>query len=158
MKTLIIVASTYTGATRKVADAIAEELKAIVQTPEEVTDLSPYDVIGIGSGIRFGSFDNRIMSFVRNALLDGEKIFIFSTRCRPILGDYHKELTYKQICYKTYSCGLQQENLAIFNLVTQRTPYFARKRTPLGVAFGLMVFIGLPKPSCWSGSGSCPFS
>lgn len=92
MKILIIVTSTYTGATLKVANAMSEELKATVMTPEEVTDLSSYDLIGFGSGIRFGSFDNRIMSFVRNASIDGKKIFIFTTRCRPILGGYHKEL------------------------------------------------------------------
>lgn len=92
MKTLIIVTSTYKGATLKVANAMAEELKAVVQTPEEVTDFSSYDLIGIGSGIRFASFDNRIMSFVKNAAIEGKKIFIFSTRCRPILGSYHKEL------------------------------------------------------------------
>lgn len=92
MKTLIIITSTYTGATLKVANVIAEELKAVVQTPEEATDLSSYDLVGIGSGIRFGSFDNRMMSFVRNVSLERKNIFIFSTRCRPILGGYHKEL------------------------------------------------------------------
>ena len=94
MKTLIIVSSTYLGNTMKVAKAMARELKATIKSPKEVTqsDLSSYDLIGLGSGINFASHHKEIISLVEELSITGKKIFIFSTRCRPILGNYHKKL------------------------------------------------------------------
>lgn len=94
MKTLIIVSSTYLGNTMKVAKAMAQELKATVKCPKEVTesDISSYDLIGLGSGINFASHNKEIISLVEELDIARKKIFIFSTRCRPILGSYHKKL------------------------------------------------------------------
>lgn len=66
MKTLIIVSSTYLGNTMKVAKAMAQELKATVKCPKEVTesDISSYDLIGLGSGINFASHNKEIISLV----------------------------------------------------------------------------------------------
>lgn len=94
MKTLIIVSSTYHGNTLKVAKAMAQELNATIKCPKEVnsSDISSYDLIGFGSGINFASHNKEIISFVEKLSIAGKKIFIFSTRCRPILGNYHKKL------------------------------------------------------------------
>lgn len=94
MKTLIIVSSTYLGNTLKVAKAMTEELKAIVLTPMEAAqaDISAFDLIGFGSGINFASHNKEIISLMKNISIKGQKVFIFSTRCRPILGKYHKKL------------------------------------------------------------------
>lgn len=94
MKTLIVVSSTYLGNTMKIANAMAEQIKATIQTPEkaDVSDIASYDLIGFGSGINFASHSKQIISFVENAPLQGKKVFIFSTRCRPVLGQYHKKL------------------------------------------------------------------
>lgn len=94
MKILIIVSSTYLGNTMKVANAMASEVNATIQSPEKTTseDVNSHELIGFGSGINFASHDNNIIRFVSNISLQGKKVFIFSTRCRPILGTYHKKL------------------------------------------------------------------
>lgn len=94
MKTLIIVSSTYLGNTMKVAKAMADELKATIKSPKEATlsDISSYDLIGLGSGINFASHAKEIIALVEGLCLANKKIFIFSTRCRPFLGNYHKRL------------------------------------------------------------------
>lgn len=94
MKILIVVSSNYLGNTMKVAQTMAGELKATIQSVEEaaLSGISSYDLIGFGSGIRFASHSREIISFVENISLKGKKVFIFSTRCRPILGGYHKRL------------------------------------------------------------------
>lgn len=94
MKTVIIVSSIYLGNTLKVAKAMAQELNATIKCPKEValSDISSYDLIGFGSGINFASHNKEIISLVEELSIAGKKIFIFSTRCRPILGNYHKKL------------------------------------------------------------------
>lgn len=94
MKTLIIVSSTYLGNTMKVAKAMADELKATIKSPKEVTlsAISSYDLIGLGSGIHFASHDKEMITLVEELYIANKKIFIFSTRCRPILGSYHNKL------------------------------------------------------------------
>lgn len=94
MKILIIISSTYLGNTMKVAKAMAQELKATIKCPKEVTlsDIYSADLIGLGSGINFASHNKEIISLVEKQSIAGKKIFIFSTRCRPLLGSYHKKL------------------------------------------------------------------
>lgn len=94
MKTLIIVSSTYLGNTMKIAGAIAKELNAIIQKPEEITQssINDYDLIGFGSGINFSAHNKNILHFVEKLHLENKKTFIFSTRCRPTLGKYHSKL------------------------------------------------------------------
>lgn len=94
MKTIIFYRSSYRGNTRKVAQSMAEALSAelisIDNHPRK--DLSEYDLIGFGSAINFAAHDIRLQRFVADQDLDGKNIFIFSTRCRPVLGAYHKPL------------------------------------------------------------------
>lgn len=94
MKTLIVVSSTYLGNTMKIAKAMAEELKATIKSPKEIvlSDISSCDLIGVGSGINFASHSKDIISLVEKTAFEEKKVFIFSTRCRPVLGAYHKKL------------------------------------------------------------------
>lgn len=94
MKTIIFYRSSYQGNTLKIAQSMAEvlsaELVSIDNTPS--TDLSDYDLIGFGSAINFAAHDILLQRFVAEQNLEGKNVFIFSTRCRPLLGAYHKPL------------------------------------------------------------------
>ena len=72
------------------ADALSAELVSVDNTP--TIDLSGYDLIGFGSAINFAAHDIRLQRFVSEQNIDGKNVFIFSTRCRPFLGAYHKPL------------------------------------------------------------------
>ncbi|WP_390599816.1 EFR1 family ferrodoxin [Bacteroides sp. f07] len=94
MKSIIFYRSSYRGNTLKIAQSIAEalfaELVSIDSNP--AIDLSEYDLIGFGSAINFAAHDIQLQRFVSEQHLEGKNIFIFSTRCRPLLGAYHKQL------------------------------------------------------------------
>ena len=94
MKTIIFYRSSYKGNTFKVAQSIAEvlsaELVSIDTNPEK--DLSKYDLIGFGAAINFAAHDIQLQQFVAKQNLSGKKVFLFSTRCRPLLGFYHSPL------------------------------------------------------------------
>lgn len=72
------------------ADALFAELVSIDSNPS--IDLSDYDLIGFGSAINFAAHDIRLQRFVSSQNLKGKNVFLFSTRCRPFLGAYHKPL------------------------------------------------------------------
>lgn len=94
MRTIILYRSSYKGNTLKIAqsmaDALSAELVSVDNTP--TIDLSGYDLIGFGSAINFAAHDIRLQRFVSEQNLVGKNVFIFSTRCRPFLGAYHKLL------------------------------------------------------------------
>ncbi len=94
MRTIILYRSSYKGNTLKIAqsmaDALSAELVSVDNTP--TIDLSGYDLIGFGSAINFAAHDIRLQRFVSHQNLDRKNVFIFSTRCRPFLGAYHKPL------------------------------------------------------------------
>ena len=94
MKTIIFYRSSYRGNTLKIAesmkDALSAELVSIDSNPS--IDLSDYDLIGFGSAINFAAHDIRLQRFVSGQYLKGKNVFVFSTRCRPFLGAYHKHL------------------------------------------------------------------
>lgn len=94
MKTIIFYRSAYKGNTLKIAQKMAEVLGAglvSVDTNPEV-DLSEYDLIGFGSAINFAAHDVQLLRFAEKQNLKDKDVFIFSTRCRPYLGGYHKAL------------------------------------------------------------------
>lgn len=94
MKTIIFYRSSYKGNTLKIAQKMAEVLGAglvSVDTNPEV-DLSEYDLIGFGSAINFAAHDVQLLRFAEKQNLKDKDVFIFSTRCRPYLGGYHKAL------------------------------------------------------------------
>lgn len=96
MKTIIFYLSTYNGNTLKVAERMAEVLSADLVSIENKRasdfDVSDYDLIGFGSGINFAGHSIQLQRFVSALPLQGKNCFIFSTRCRPFLGSYHKAL------------------------------------------------------------------
>jgi flavodoxin len=66
MKTLIVCVSVSHGNTRKLADAMAAELDAVVAEPEaaDPSAISNYDLVGFGSGIFGMAFHERLRAFV----------------------------------------------------------------------------------------------
>lgn len=95
MKTIIFYSSTYNGNTLKIAESMAEALSAnLVSIDAKISgiDLSTYDLIGFGSAIHFAGHAIRLQRFVAELPLQEKQVFIFSTRCRPFLGGYHKAL------------------------------------------------------------------
>lgn len=94
MKAIIFYRSSYRGNTLKIAQSMAEALSAELVSIDNTlsTDLSEYDLIGFGSAINFAAHDIRLQRFVAEQDLEGKNVFIFSTRCRPLLGAYHKPL------------------------------------------------------------------
>lgn len=95
MKTIIFYSSTYNGNTLKIAESMAAVLSADLGSIEagiSDIDLSKYDLIGFGSAIHFAEHNIQLQCFVSALPLQGKDVFIFSTRCRPFLGSYHKAL------------------------------------------------------------------
>ena len=82
VKTLIVYQSYHHGNTKKIAEAMAEELEANVLKPEEVDldDIDSYDLIGFGSGIYGFRHHKDILDLVA-ALPEahGKKAFVLST-------------------------------------------------------------------------------
>lgn len=95
MKTIIFYLSTYNGNTLKIAESMATVLSAdLVSIDADIfdIDLSKYDLIGFGSAIHYAEHNIRLQRFVSALSLQEKNVFIFSTRCRPFIGGYHKAL------------------------------------------------------------------
>jgi len=82
MKTIIICVSVHHSNTKKVANAIADVLRAQVCTPGEVDAavLDDCDLIGFGSGIYYGKHHQSLLDFVDNLPSLNKRAFVFSTR------------------------------------------------------------------------------
>ena len=68
MSTAIVYYSQHHGNTKKLLDAIKEydpDIKLIDTTKTKVEDLSPYDRIGIASGIYFGKFNKDLTEYIK---------------------------------------------------------------------------------------------
>ncbi len=88
MKTLIVCVSVSHGNTRRMAQAIGEELGAEVVDPERVRPASvpAYDLVGLGSGVYFETFHPRLWRFVVSLPKgNGTPVFLFATSGGPEL-------------------------------------------------------------------------
>ena len=93
-KVLIICASYHHQNTKKICDAFAEEMDAVVVNADEFNEsmLDDFDLIGFGSGIYNGQHHKSIMDLVSKLSFQDEKrTFIFSTSTFA-LTSMHKQL------------------------------------------------------------------
>ena len=82
MKTLIVYISKHNGNTKKIAEAIGEELGAEIVSASDLKefDLHRYDLVGLGSGIYGGKHDEELLSLAgRFKNIKNKRFFIFST-------------------------------------------------------------------------------
>jgi flavodoxin len=82
MEAIVIYTSIAHGNTKKVAEAIAEALKADLVETEKANpqELPKYDLIGFGSGIYNGNLHKNIYDLITKLPVPfGKKAFIFST-------------------------------------------------------------------------------
>ena len=94
MSTAIVYYSQHHGNTKKLLDAIKEydpDIKLIDTTKTKVEDLSPYDRIGIASGIYFGKFNKDLTEYIKKSLPNAIKVFGIYT-CGNPSDRYTKEI------------------------------------------------------------------
>ena len=86
-KTLIICVSIHHGNTRRIAEAMAEEIQADLVTPDQVCpeQLDDYDLVGWGSGIYFGRHAESLRQLAIGLPCQPRQTFIFSTAGLPFL-------------------------------------------------------------------------
>lgn len=80
-KCLIVYDSCHHGNTKKIASAMAEACGAELCTADEINgkDLSPYDLIGFGSGIAYGKPYEKLRDAVSGLSVSGKTVFAFCT-------------------------------------------------------------------------------
>ena len=79
MKALVIYYS-KTGNTKKIAEAIAEELKAELKSVDEPIEVGNYDLICVGTSVYAGCVCSKIKNFMNNLPnLEGKKTAGFCT-------------------------------------------------------------------------------
>ena len=86
MRTAIVYYSKHHGNTKKLLDAIAAadaDVTLIDVTERPDADLSPYDRIGLASGIYYGTFARQILSFAEARLPEGRDVFYIYTHGAP---------------------------------------------------------------------------
>ncbi|MDD5455458.1 MAG: flavodoxin family protein [Candidatus Margulisbacteria bacterium] len=94
MNILIIYKSVHHKNTEKLAQVLAEQLKADLKQPQEVKaeQLSSYDIIGFGSGVFFSQLHQDLLKLVKYLPELNKKVFIFSTRGTVVDFFYHSSL------------------------------------------------------------------
>ena len=91
MKSIIIYASTHHGNTRKVVEAIANELSIEVVDVAKIQekDLRDYDLIGFASGIFFTKYSEQVLNFARVNLPVNKDVFFIATAGNPMNGNFN---------------------------------------------------------------------
>lgn len=91
---IIIYESIYNGNTKKIARTMAQKLGCRFVRAQKALkeDLSRYKVIGLGSGIYFGTHHPALFEVVEKLGENRQNVFIFSSRGAPVLGKYHSGL------------------------------------------------------------------
>lgn len=93
MKCIIVYVSKHKGNTKKIALAMAQEIKCEAKSVEEVSaeELEKYELLGIGSGIYAFGMDRglkKLLKKIKNP--KGQKVFVFSTSADLNGARYHK--------------------------------------------------------------------
>ena len=83
----IICASVHHGNTRQISETMATCLGAELISADDprARDVSPYELVGIGSGIYFGRHHSSVLQLVRSWQTVPHKVFLFSTAGLPFL-------------------------------------------------------------------------
>jgi flavodoxin len=94
MNSMIIYMSIHHQNTEKVAREIARPLDAHLTTPLDFdSEISDYDLIGVGSGIYYAKHHESLLEFVRDLPpVNRKNAFIFSTRGMGPVRVYHRPL------------------------------------------------------------------
>ncbi len=81
MKTVIIYASVHHGNTKKLVDAVSEKYGADTVNALETKefDLSPYELVGLASGIYAGRPHKALAEFTKKNLPENKKVFFLAT-------------------------------------------------------------------------------
>lgn len=105
MKAILVYASVHHGNTKKIAEAMAQELGAdlVDITKNKEIDLSAYNVIGLASGVFFHSMHEEIMKLIEDREFSkNQKVFTVTT-CGVGYCNYAKgaarKLQEKGVCY-----------------------------------------------------------
>lgn len=89
MATAIVYYSKHHGNTKQLLHAIAAEdasVTLIDVTEQPDADLSPYDRIGLASGIYFSAFAKQIIAFAEAHLPESRDVFYIYTHGAPVGG------------------------------------------------------------------------
>jgi flavodoxin len=108
-KVLIIYYSFHHQNTKKIALAMAKEIRAKAVTVDEVSlkNFNDYDIFGFGSGIFFGRHHQKIFELVKKlpkfkTKFKNKKAFIFSTSGFPFFGKIFHQPLRKLLCQKGF--------------------------------------------------------
>ena len=110
MKAAIVYYSQHHGNTKKLLDGIKDkhDVDLINVTEEYDADLSEYEVIGLASGIYYGSFAKQIIAFAEEKLPAGKAVFLISTSGAAPSDRFYKAVTdavEKKSCKVIGRCG-----------------------------------------------------
>lgn len=90
---IIVYKSIYHGNTKKILEAMQQELKCKMVTTKQAAsiELEKYKVVILGSGIYFTSHHPEVMN-IAGRLKSSQQVIIVSTRGCPFLGKYHQAI------------------------------------------------------------------
>ena len=95
MKTAIVYYSQHHGNTKKLLDAIKDkhDVDLIRVTEASDADLSEYEMIGLASGIYYGSFAKQMIAFAEEKLPEGKDVFLITTSGANPSDGFYKAVT-----------------------------------------------------------------
>lgn len=88
MKTAICYVSRHHGNTKKVLDAMKQvgDVELIEIKSGQKIDLTPFDAVGLASGIYFGAFHQSVLHAAQQYLPEGKPVFLFAPMGHAALG------------------------------------------------------------------------
>lgn len=79
MKTAVVYYSRHHANTKKLIDALGQDVTAIDASQVKEADLSAYDAVGFASGIYYSKFHKTVLEFARKNLPEGKPVFFLYT-------------------------------------------------------------------------------